>query len=114
MRCFAKMVIVSLCLLLSLLGVPPANADANDKDGGDTASSTSAPSSRTQSASVQEAAEERYDSLPLSFEPNLGKADAQTAAQTDGPIRFLSRGSGYSFFLTQTEAVLAFARDSHS
>jgi uncharacterized repeat protein (TIGR01451 family) len=108
MRCFAKMVIVSLCLLLSLLGVPPANA----ADGGHTASAASAPSSRTQSASVPEAAVERYDNLPLSFEANLGQADGQT--QTNGQIRFLSRGSGYSFFLTQTGALLSFARDSHS
>src|ERR1700722_10110696 len=116
MRCFAKMVIVSLCLLLSLLGVPPANADANDKDGGHTASAASAPSSRTQSASVPEAAGERYDNLPLSFEANLGQAAGQADAQTqtDGQIRFLSRGSGYSFFLTQTGALLSFARDSRS
>jgi len=40
-----------------------------------------------------------YGNLPLSFEPNLG--------QTDGRVKFLSRGSGYSLFLTSTEAVLA-------
>jgi len=40
-----------------------------------------------------------YAKLPLSFEFNHG--------QTDGSIRFLSRGPGYSLFLTPTEAVLA-------
>ncbi len=42
---------------------------------------------------------ENYGKLPLSFEANQG--------QTDGRVNFLSRGSGYSLFLTPTEAVLA-------
>jgi uncharacterized protein (TIGR03437 family) len=36
--------------------------------------------------------------LPLRFEANLG--------QTDSKVKFLSRGSGYSLFLTSNEAVL--------
>jgi hypothetical protein len=40
-----------------------------------------------------------YGKLPLSFEANQG--------QTNAKVRFLSRGSGYSLFLTDTEAVLA-------
>ncbi len=39
-----------------------------------------------------------YGKLPLSFEPNQG--------QTDSRVKFLSRGSGYTLFLTSTEAVL--------
>jgi beta-propeller repeat-containing protein len=39
-----------------------------------------------------------YGKLPLSFEANAG--------QTDPAVRFLSRGSGYSLFLTDSEAVL--------
>jgi len=42
---------------------------------------------------------EAYGKLPLSFELNKG--------QTDSQVRFLSRGSGYSLFLTGNEAVLA-------
>jgi len=42
---------------------------------------------------------ESYGKLPLSFELNQG--------QTDRRVRFLSRGSGYSLFLTGNEAVLA-------
>jgi PKD repeat protein len=42
---------------------------------------------------------EAYGRLPLSFEPNLG--------QTDGLVRFVSRGDGYTLFLTQTSAVLS-------
>jgi Bacterial Ig-like domain (group 3)/Beta-propeller repeat len=40
-----------------------------------------------------------YGKLPLSFEANQG--------QTDPQVKFLSRGSGYSLFLTGDEAVLA-------
>ena len=39
-----------------------------------------------------------YGNLPLSFEVNQGQADRQ--------VKFLSRGSGYTLFLTPTEAVL--------
>ena len=40
-----------------------------------------------------------HGKLPLSFEINRG--------QTDPQVKFLSRGSGYSLFLTGNEAVLA-------
>ena len=40
-----------------------------------------------------------YGKLPLSFEANHGQVDPQ--------VRFLSRGNGYSLFLTDKEAVLA-------
>jgi hypothetical protein len=40
--------------------------------------------------------------IPLSFEANQG--------QTDGSVRFVSRGSGYSMFLTEDEVVLNLER----
>ncbi|MBZ5544498.1 MAG: SBBP repeat-containing protein [Acidobacteriia bacterium] len=40
-----------------------------------------------------------FGRLPLSFEVNRG--------QTDGRVRFLSRGQGYTLFLTSEEAVLS-------
>jgi hypothetical protein len=43
---------------------------------------------------------ENYGSLPLRFELTQG--------QTDRQVRFLSRGSGYTVFLTRREAVMAF------
>jgi YD repeat-containing protein len=46
--------------------------------------------------------EESYGKLPLRFEANAG--------QTDSQVKFLSRGSGYSLFLTPTESVLALSR----
>lgn len=45
-----------------------------------------------------------YGRIPLSFEANNG--------QTDKSVRFLSRGEGYSLFLTDQEAVLAFGQSS--
>ena len=45
-----------------------------------------------------------YGKLPLSFEANQG--------QTDPEVKFLSRGSGYTLFLTSNEAVLALRKAS--
>ena len=45
-----------------------------------------------------------YGILPLHFEPNQG--------QTDPSVKFLSRGDGYTLFLTDTEAVLAFNQET--
>jgi hypothetical protein len=45
-----------------------------------------------------------YGKLPLSFEGNQG--------QTDPQVKFLSRGNGYSLFLTPTEAVLVLKNSS--
>jgi len=47
---------------------------------------------------------ENYGKLPLSFEPNVGQsADA---------VQFLSRGKGYTLFLTANEAVLSLRNTS--
>ena len=45
-----------------------------------------------------------YGKLPLSFEANQG--------QTDKQVKFLSRGRGYTLFLTPTEAVLSLRKGS--
>ena len=45
---------------------------------------------------------ESYGKLPLSFEANAG--------QTDQRVKFLSRGGGYTLFLTSSEAVLALGK----
>ena len=61
------------------------------------------PESRVPSPDSGSAAQPRlveaYGRLPMSFEINKG--------QTDTRVKFLSRGSGYSLFLTGNEAVLA-------
>ncbi len=45
---------------------------------------------------------ETYGKLPLSFEANRG--------QTDGQVKFLTRGAGYALFFSQTEAVLVLSQ----
>lgn len=45
---------------------------------------------------------ESYGKLPLSFEANNG--------QTDQRVQFLSRGPGYTLFLTPSESVLVFTK----
>jgi hypothetical protein len=55
-------------------------------------------SGRPPGARVQEA----YAGLPLSFEANRG--------QTDGRVKFISRGAGYNLFLASDEAVLALSK----
>ena len=47
---------------------------------------------------VQAKVEAGYGRLPLAFEVNQG--------QVDKKVKFFSRGSGYSLFLTSTEAIL--------
>lgn len=42
---------------------------------------------------------EGYGQLPLAFEANQGQTDLQ--------VNYLSRGAGYTLFLTSNEAVLA-------
>ena len=50
-------------------------------------------------AATQAQISHAYGQLPLSFEANQGQTDAQ--------VDFLSRGSGYTLFLTPAEAVLS-------
>src|SRR5882672_1919068 len=50
-------------------------------------------------AATQARASAAYGQLPLSFEANQGQVDPQ--------VNFLSRGSGYTLFLTPSEAVLS-------
>jgi hypothetical protein len=47
-----------------------------------------------------------YGKVPLSFEPNQG--------QTDPSVQFLSRGTGYSLFLTPGEVVLSLEQQAAS
>src|SRR5207245_10909401 len=53
-------------------------------------------------ASADARVSESYGKLPLQFEQNQG--------QTDKSVRFLSRGAGYSLYLTAGEAVLVLAK----
>jgi hypothetical protein len=55
--------------------------------------------SRPAAAKTSQEVAQTYGKLPLRFEANVGQSDAR--------VQFLSRGPGYSVFLTNTEAVLA-------
>lgn len=81
-----KKVLTGFCLLLLLLTSWNQEAFAN---------SQSVTSQATSTSPIIGA----YGELPLSFQPNYG--------QTDEQVKFLSRGDGYTLFLTQSSAVLA-------
>src|SRR5881628_4163391 len=71
------------------------------------ASCAPAPATRTLTTIPQATKQQvlvAYGKLPLSFEANQG--------QTDPEVKFLSRGSGYTLFLTSNEAVLALRKAS--
>jgi hypothetical protein len=55
--------------------------------------------STTDTTAVKMTVSENYGKLPLSFESNVG--------QSAKAVRFLSRGNGYTVFLTSTEAVFS-------
>ena len=65
---------------------------------------TPKPVPATGSSAVQRGAAAKYGKIPLSFEPNQG--------QSDRSVQFLSRGSGYSLFLTPGEVVLSLERQN--
>ena len=62
-------------------------------------SGASAPALAQADQTARARAFENYGKLPLSFEANQG--------QTDSQAKFVSRGPGYTLFLTGNEAVLA-------
>jgi len=81
-------------------GAPRARLRARTTDAratvtGETSPPTPEPRARALAAAA-------YAKLPLSFERNEG--------QTDPRVEYLSRGRGYSFFLTPTEAVWSLQR----
>jgi len=60
------------------------------------------PQANVRAAITNKPIQSAYGKLPLSFEANLG--------QTDARVKFVSKGSGYSLFLTPTEAVIALSQ----
>jgi hypothetical protein len=55
-------------------------------------------------AAQESVVRQNYGQLPFSFEANVGQADSQ--------VQFLAQGSGYSLFLTPTEAVMTLSQGS--
>ncbi len=60
------------------------------------------PEAATPSATEKAEVQEKFGQLPLQFEANHG--------QTDASVHFLSRGPGYTLFLTATEAVMVLSQ----
>jgi hypothetical protein len=92
---------LAVCFVLVLQGLR-----GRDQGAGFPAGDTPIPSARTESNEQARRTHfaETYGKLPLSFEENQG--------QVDEKVKFLSRGSGYTLFLTPTEAVLALSAQS--
>jgi hypothetical protein len=61
------------------------------------------PTAKESNTAMQARVQASYSQLPLHFEANQG--------QSDKPVQFLSRGSGYALFLTPTEAILTLRKD---
>ena len=72
----------------------------------DTVRQTSHATTAQPDATTKMRLNELYSQLPLSFEANVG--------QTDPQVDFISRGNGYTLFLTPREAVLALRAASPS
>ncbi len=81
-----------VAMLLPMLGQQPSSVG--------TASTPAASSSTKVSASQREQALANFRNSGLHFEANVG--------QTDPQVRYLARGGGYTVFLTDKEAVMAF------
>jgi hypothetical protein len=82
----AVAIVLLAVAVLSLPGASRGNAPISPKFSAATSRACAAP---------------MLTNLGLGFEPNVG--------QTDARVRYLARGSGYTLFLTQTEAVFALA-----
>ncbi|MBC7909664.1 MAG: SBBP repeat-containing protein [Pyrinomonadaceae bacterium] len=89
-----KAKIITLVLVTALLNLGGGSLVTTH----DSAASLPTASLTSISAANQTRISETYGKLPLSFERNQG--------QTSREVEFLARGSGYTLFLTQKEAVL--------
>jgi hypothetical protein len=85
-----------LALSLAQERKPSADSVAATEIIGENSTFPNIPNGETQRFAAQ------YGKLPLSFEVNRGQIDPR--------VKFLSRGSGYTMFVTPTEAVLALSK----
>lgn len=92
--------VLRIVLVLVLLGILAAKVSSQRSD---TPEKRSTKQGRLVHTSQPRLAQ-NYARLPLSFELNKG--------QTDSQVKFLSRGGGYTMFLTQSEAVLSLKKPS--
>ena len=76
-----------------------ANASAQSSTLASKTQATQTAASAPPSPAAFQAARASFARLPLSFEENVGQADAR--------VKYTSRGAGYNLFLTADEAVFA-------
>ena len=88
-------VLAIIAIAMSLLALSPAKHDGPAGDASAASSSLPAPAGAATRARIQAS----YAALPLAFEPNQGQTDAQ--------VKYVSRASGYTLFLTANEAVFS-------
>src|SRR5580658_2318678 len=94
--------ILTLSFVLFFLSLVPCSLTAQDLRPAGTARGISGTTNASPASRARVLRD--YGDLPLSFEANKG--------QTDGSVRFMSRGNGYTLFLKPTETVLALSRES--
>ena len=95
------MKIFTLVIFMAVgLQLTTANGPAQTQN---VAVSSNASFSALRSVSDTERVVQTFGEFPLTFEANVG--------QTDSQVRFLSRGPGYTLFLTSSEAVLVTGKD---
>ncbi len=102
LRAVTLSLLLALAALLLITGLPAPLKTAPSYAGGGVAPASAAESLSRPDAATEARVTDIYGKLPLSFEANQGQSDRQ--------VRFLSRGSGYSLFLTPTEAVLVLTK----
>ena len=91
-----------LTLFFVLLGGPSLSIDVMESSTSNTKIETRPATSAKLDVIDKAKPRAAYSNLPLSFEVNQG--------QTDAKVKFLSRGKGYSLFLTANETVLKLAQ----
>jgi hypothetical protein len=99
--------IMTVFSLLFVHGSDVPKSSAADNNLGISANTTALDSrikAKDVDPSIRASIEKSYGKLPLRFEVNKG--------QVDNAVKYLSRGSGYTLFLTSTEAVLSLRRGS--
>jgi hypothetical protein len=97
----AGLLVTSTLLFIGITYIPLAAADNAKMDASEFRSSLDIKES---DSSTKATVAENYGKLPLSFEVNNG--------QVDETVKFLSRGNGYTLYLTSDEAVLNLRRPS--
>src|SRR5947207_7706163 len=85
--CLITLVAFMIVLVARRSGLLPTSADISQRE-----------------PIAPEKLKEAYGALPLSFEANQGQVDRR--------VKYLARGSGYSLFLTPTEAVFSMSAAS--